>query len=108
MLSRAPTRREIGSQALYQKFTFTVDIFANSDGQRLDLDDFIINTIIGGCDYFACSKDPSNPKNIIYTPTGTRLTLFKFISDVKVLAPQDAQIEDKFRQTITFVMTKYD
>ena len=110
MLSKQNVRTEIGSQLLLPTFTFTIDIFANSDGQRLDLSDSIINYLIPGCEYFDCAKDPSDAKSIIYTPTSpvTRMTLLKFISDVKVLAPMDAQIEDKFRQCITFTMSKYD
>ena len=110
MLSKQNPRAEIGSQLLLPTFTFTVDIFANSDGQRLDLSDSIVNYLVQGCEYFDCAKDPSNAKNVIYTPTSpiTRLTFLKFISDVKVLAGPDAQIEDKFRQSMTFTMSKYD
>ena len=108
MASQDPKRWEIGDSLLNQVFTFQIDIFANSDGQRIDLDDFVVNALLGGqIQYYDCAKDPSNSSNIIYTPNGNMTTL-KFITDRKVNAPADARIEDKFRQIIMFTVSKYD
>ena len=108
MASQEPKRWEIGDSLINQVFTFQLDIFASSDGQRIDLDDFVVNSLLGGqIQYYDCAKDPSNSSNIIYTPNGN-MTVLKFITDRKVNAPVDARIEDKFRQTIMFTVSKYD
>ena len=108
MASQDPKRWEIGDSLLNQIFTFQIDIFANSDGQRIDLDDFVVNALIGGqIQYYDCAKDPSNSSNILYTPNGN-MTVLKFITDRKVNAPADARVEDKFRQIMMFTVSKYD
>jgi len=46
------TKAEVGSEATTRTVQVFIDIFASSDGQRLDIKDFIIEKIKGGCIYY--------------------------------------------------------
>ena len=46
------TRAEVGDDATIRRSQVLIDIFASSDGQRLDIKDFIIEKIKGGCIYY--------------------------------------------------------
>jgi hypothetical protein len=107
LLSTDSTRKEIGNNNLQQDFTFVIDIFASSDGQRIDLADFIVNLIKDGCPYYIISKESGNPEGITYTQDG-RITFRRFVSDSKVSFGDDTDIMDKFRHSITFTVSKYD
>ena len=107
MLSTATQRWEIGSTTPKQQFTFVIDIFANSDGQRIDLDDFIVNTIMAGpIPYYDCTKDPGNSANILFTQNGG-MTVVRFLTDRRITALDNENIENKWRQSLSFVVTKY-
>lgn len=47
-----PTKVEIGTESIWRTALIVVDVFATSDGQRLDLKDFVLDEIKGGCPYF--------------------------------------------------------
>lgn len=107
MLSVDTHRWEIGGSLKKQTYTFIIDIFANSDGQRIDLEDFIVGIVNADCPYYTFTKDPSNAENLIATQNGY-VTLTRFVSDMRITADDNEHIEDKFRQSITFTMCKYD
>lgn len=46
------TRVEVGDDATIRRSQVLLDVFASSDGQRLDIKDFIIEKIKGGCIYY--------------------------------------------------------
>ena len=43
---------EVGGSSTWREPNILIDIFASGDGQRLDLKDFIISEIRGGCPYY--------------------------------------------------------
>jgi len=43
---------EVGGNSTWREPIIAIDIFASGDGQRLDLKDFIISEIKGGCPYY--------------------------------------------------------
>jgi len=45
-------RAQIGDNATMRTATILIDIFAENDGQRLDLKDWLIETIKNGCPYY--------------------------------------------------------
>lgn len=70
---------EVGTESLWRTALVMIDIFATSDGQRLDLKDFIVDAIKGGMPYYeytvtgkAISAKTQNGRirviNIIDTP----------------------------------------
>lgn len=48
----AHVKAEIGAESTIRTVQVFIDIFASSDGQRLDLKDFIVEKIRGGCIYY--------------------------------------------------------
>jgi len=96
-------RNEIGSDNLKQQYVFIIDIFAKSDGQRLDLADFIVNAIKGGCVFNNYSHSSSSREELDAVPSG-RLTLVSFDSDSRVDFNSNSDEHDKFRHSLTFTM----
>jgi len=45
-------RVEVGSNSTKRKALILIDIFAANDGQRLDLKDFLVDELKGGCIYY--------------------------------------------------------
>ena len=43
---------ELGSSLIYRNMNVLIQVYAESDGQRLDLKDFLIDKIKGGCPYY--------------------------------------------------------
>ncbi|KKK83261.1 hypothetical protein LCGC14_2795160 [marine sediment metagenome] len=43
---------EIGSESTVRSAMVLIDIFALNDGQRLDLKDFLVSVLKGGCPYY--------------------------------------------------------
>lgn len=107
MISSDIERWEVGSSRIKQENMFTIDIFGSSDGNRIDLEDFIINKIKEGFVYYDCAKNGSNPEQIDYTANG-RVTFLRVISDNRIQFNFDDDPQDKFRQSITFTVCKYD
>lgn len=106
MLDTQSFRREVGSNSLRQRFTFIVDIFASSDGMRLDLADFIVDIIKDGCKYYSYSHNSAS-REILDKDEMGRITLISFDSDSRVEINSEASEHDKFRHSITFTMEKY-
>lgn len=50
--NRPDTRREIGSNTLSKFFNIEIRIFANDDGQRLDLSDWLLDKVMPGIVYY--------------------------------------------------------
>jgi|WetSurSiteA1Bulk_404760.scaffolds.fasta_scaffold72443_2 hypothetical protein len=101
-------RLEIGDNALRQQHSFICDIFAKSDGQRLDLADFIVNTVKDGFIYNEYTKNSGDNQTLIATPNG-RIVFLKFMDNSRIDFGEDAVEHDKFRHIIRFKVEKvYD
>ena len=103
MLNTESFRKEIGGDSLRQRYTFIIDIFARSDGQRIDLAEFVVQAIKGGCVYYNYSHSSSSKETLDKVADG-RLILISFDSDSKVDFGSEAAEHDKFRHSITFTM----
>ena len=99
VIKRIPAIKEIGSKQTLKIFELEFRIFATSDGQRLDLSDFLQETIEQDFDYFS------------YTITGGvisakvlngRIIVRRFLSNKKELInTENLEKEDKFRHIIS-------
>lgn len=97
------SRLEIGSQTLTQTYTIEVDIFATSDGQRLDLVDFLTEAVKSGMDYYEYSS-VSGSETLGKVKTG-KVRVFSFDASSKV-DPSAASVEqDKFRHYLAFTVS---
>jgi len=106
MLSTESFRYEIGGNSLRNQSAFIVDIFAKSDGQRMDLADFVMNLTKDGFVYYEYSKASGNIETLDKTANG-RITLLQFIQNEKVDSYDGAEEHDKFRHAISFTVEKF-
>ena len=98
-------RLEIGTTSLIPTRTVLIDIFAASDGQKLDLQDFLIGVFKSGCVYYeflitngAVDTRTANGRLRVLTLTTTPIN---FDSDKNELDPHD-----RFRCRITLQISR--
>lgn len=98
--SISPSRREIGSNALVKDFEITIDIFATSDGMRLDLADFITEKLKDGWTYYVYTN--ADTKNA----TG-KVRVNEFLDNRKIDVSEFSQeVKDRYRYTIVVDVRK--
>jgi hypothetical protein len=95
-----PELLEIGNKRNLKYFTITIHIFATSDGQRLDLSDWLLDKLEDDTDYYS------------YTITGGvvsakilsgRIVLTRWFENRKELInSENLEKEDKFRHILQF------
>ena len=98
--------KEIGSTSLYNDYTINIDIFARSNGQRLDLADYLINKIKDGYTYYEHSQTSGAPETLTRTANG-RIFVHRFLSDRKLdFGTEGVDKHDLFRHYISYVVKK--
>jgi len=101
LLRTGSTRKEIGNYDIRNVYTLAVDIFATSDGMRLDLSDYILNKIKLGYPYYEFSKDSGDNITLVKTQNG-RVNILEFLENTRVEFGQDVESHDRFRHYISF------
>jgi hypothetical protein len=104
MLSVASSRLEIGGNTLAQQYSFIIDIFAHSDGQRIDLADFIVNTIKEGFVYNQYSRASGNPETLNKVADG-RIVFLHVDNDARVDGNDSDDEHERYRHSITFTVS---
>jgi len=94
-------RLEVGSTTLDNIYTFVIDIFATSDGQRIDLGDFIMEQLKAGWVYYTHSH-PTGDNSTLTRTASSRITVTEFVSNTRVDFGDQAANPDRFRQSIVF------
>ena len=92
--------REIGSRHYLEDITMSVRIFAENDGQRLDLASWALQKIMRGIDYYEynISKGETWSKTLVGA-----VTILKVIANKKELKNTDnLDYYDRYRHLITF------
>lgn len=100
------TRREIGSTTLEDRYLVIIDIYAESDGQRIDLSYFIKQQLKEGWIHYNHSHN-SGSTSLTQVENG-RDWVTDWISDSQVDLGQDADKKDKFRNTISIRIRHQD
>lgn len=100
LLDNNPTWREIGSHVIVSIYGITIDIYATSNGQRLDLADYILNKIRVGWVYYEHSQTVGDPDSLTRTANG-RVELRTITEDTKLDFGDDVDSRDKFRHSIS-------
>jgi hypothetical protein len=103
------SRAEIGSDTLHQRYSIYIDVFASSDGQRLDLVDFLVENLKSGWPYYIYSN-ASGSEDLDRVQQG-RVRVVSFDTNMRVNFstvnnPADISVQDKFRQLITLTVEK--
>lgn len=95
---------EVGSNATVRTPEVLIDIFATSDGQRLDLKDFIIEKLKGGCPYY----DYTIINGAVDTKTANGRIRILNIDDIPVNADADKNqldVHDRYRHLLTLTIS---
>jgi len=97
-------KAEIGTDSTVRDPLVIIDIFANNDGQRLDLKDYIIEKVKSGMTYYAFTV----VNNIITAQVDSGNIVVKSITDTPIDLDADKQSLDKvdrYRHRITLTTT---
>jgi len=97
--SETAPRLEIGSNVRQDSQLMVIDIFATNEGERLDIANWVVNSINNGFPYYTYYFNASDPE----TPTKVagRLTHIDFISNNRVNLGQTVDEIDNHRHKIT-------
>jgi hypothetical protein len=78
-----PNKKEIGSTDTIEDYTINIDIFAKSDGQKIDLASFILTQLKVGCVYYEYSQTSGAPETLTKVANG-RLRVTRFLGNYPV------------------------
>ena len=101
-------RAEIGNNNLLRTAQVFVDVFATSDGQRLDLVDWIVDTIKDGCVYYDFTTTKSGRSTTVTGKTANgRIHMTKIdVSDINFqLDRNQLDVRDRFRSLVTLTIS---
>jgi uncharacterized protein (DUF2344 family) len=101
-------KAEIGSNNLVRTANVFIDIFATSDGQRLDLADWIVDTVKEGCVYYDYTTTKSGRTTTVTGTTANgRINVIKInVSDINFnMDRNQLDVRDRFRTLITLTIT---
>lgn len=93
--------REIGSTALNNSYVIQIDVFADHDGMRLDLTDFVINKLKLGWTYYEWSR--GSGEAMTRTETGM-VKVATYLGNTRVDVGETVDKYDKNRQSITILV----
>lgn len=98
--SRPDSRREIGTDALNKYIDIELRIFATSDGQRLDLADWMVEKLIAGLPYY----EYTIVNGIVSQKLEKgRLNFLRILQNRKELRITDNLVkEDRYRHLVSF------
>ena len=98
-------RREIGSTALSPTYAIAIDVFATSDGQRIDLADFIVDKLKDGWVYNSYAHQSGSPQTLVATADG-RISVISFDNNSPIRFGGNVEAKDRFRHSIQATVRK--
>ena len=105
LLDTVSDRLEVGADTLLNIYGIAIDIFGTSDGQRIDLADFILNKLKSGWIYYTHSK-ASGATTLTRVSAG-RLKVVEFVENARVdFGNDEIENPDRFRHRIMFNIRK--
>lgn len=96
-------RKEIGSTTLENTYGIIIDIFARSDGQRLDLADFVEDAIKGSWTYYTYSQSGGVMAKV---DSGTKIVLQNITQNSRVDIGEAPEKQDRFRHILSTIVRK--
>ena len=94
------TRQEVGSDTLDSRYLLILDIFSTSDGQRLDLADYIKDKLKNGWIHYDHSHASGDNTTLTRIANG-RDMVTEFTSDTKIEFGENVDERDQYRHTIS-------
>jgi len=105
LMDQNTDRLEIGSTTWNHRYNIVIDVFAKSDPQRIDLTDFILETIKDSWVYNTYSHASGTNAEIVATPDG-RIMVTAIIENGRVDIGETVESKDRFRQSLIFTVRK--
>lgn len=105
LLDNNAYRKEIGTTTLENRYGIIIDIFAKSDGQRLDLADFITEQLKDGWTSYNFWQTSGSPESLSKLENG-RIQLVKFTRNSRIDFGENVDVRDRFRHVITCIVRK--
>ncbi len=101
------TRKEIGSNELLKTYRLVVDIFGTSQGEKLDLTDWVEESLKSGFKYYEYVVDSPDSTNLINASVVTKTEIGKieikgYLSNRNVRLGNDCSKRDQHRRVILF------
>jgi len=105
LFDTSSTRLEVGATTLENRFGIIIDIFAASDGQRLDLADYVLEKLRTNWDYYTFAHESGNNEVLVKTLAG-RIHITDFITNSKIDLGDTVDTKDRFRHTLSVIVRK--
>jgi len=99
------TRLELGATTLDNRYLLVIDVFSRSDGQRVDLSDYIVDKLRLGWTYNTYSHASGN-KSVIEATADGRMFITDWITNAKVDFGDNVDPKDRFRHSISILVRK--
>jgi hypothetical protein len=97
-------RVEIGDDAVVRSELVLIDVFATSDGQRLDLVDFLGDILKHGCPYY--EHTVTNGVNTVHTQNGRIRVLTMDDKPVNFSVEKSAlEVQDRYRHLLSLTVS---
>ena len=103
LFDEAPNRYEIGSTSLWEEYSIKVEIFARSDGQRLDLAEFIKTQLNSNWTYYTHSN-ASGATGVLERSSAGKIAIQNFIQHSKIDFGEDVDVYDRHRHIIVITV----
>lgn len=100
-ISVFPKLREIGSRLMENTYNIIVDIYATSDGQRLDLAQYLEDKIIADWTYYIHSQSSGNPRELDRVENG-KIKWQNFTQHAILDFTDSVDKPDRFRYILAF------
>jgi len=97
-------RNELGSTTFRDRYVFIIEVFATSEGMRIDLSHYIMNKLNPGWVYYTVEKGSGTSRSLTYTPSG-RCRIDAIYSNDRVDLGAMGDEKDKYRQNIVISVT---
>lgn len=107
LLDIASDRLEIGATTLDNTYNIIIDIFATSDGQRIDLAHFITDVLKDSWAYNAYTKHATVTTQIVGTADGSKIQVVSFLENTKVEYDESMDRKDRHRHIISVSVKHY-
>lgn len=92
--------REIGATTLENRYLIILDIFARSDGQRLDIADYIKDKLKDGWVHYEHSHASGDNTSLSRSANG-RDNVVDWVTDAEITTGENADAKDRFRHNIS-------
>ena len=103
LLDTESRRKEVGGTAWLDNNMIVIDIFATSDGQRLDIASYVKSKIKDCWTYYTYANASGDTKTLDRVEAG-KCTVTQLLNNTKVEIEGSVDVKDRFRQNITIMV----